>query len=157
MPKVIEGKLLAEGKKFAIVVSRFNDFVTSKLTEGAVDALLRSGADTKDIEIIKVPGAFEIPLIAKKAAERGRYNAVICLGAVIRGATPHFDYVSAEVSKGVAMVGLEYGVPIIFGVITTDTIEQAIERAGMKSGNKGWSAALNAIEMANLIEAVDNL
>ena len=157
MPKVIEGKLLAKGKKFAIVVSRFNDFVTSKLTEGAVDALLRSGADTKDIEIIKVPGAFEIPLIAKKAAERGRYNAVICLGAVIRGATPHFDYVSAEVSKGVAMVGLEYGVPVIFGVITTDTIEQAIERAGMKSGNKGWSAALSAIEMANLIEAVDNV
>jgi 6,7-dimethyl-8-ribityllumazine synthase len=155
MPKVIEGKLLAKGKKFAIVVSRFNDFVTSKLTEGAVDALLRSGADTKDIEIIKVPGAFEIPLIAKKAAERGRYNAVICLGAVIRGATPHFDYVSAEVSKGVGMVGLEYGVPVIFGVITTDTIEQAIERAGMKSGNKGWSAALSAIEMANLIEAVD--
>ncbi len=157
MPKVIEGKLLAKGKKFAIVVSRFNDFVTSKLTEGAVDALLRSGADTKDVEIIKVPGAFEIPLIAKKAAERGRYNAVICLGAVIRGATPHFDYVSAEVSKGVGMVGLEYGVPVIFGVITTDTIEQAIERAGMKSGNKGWSAALSAIEMANLIEAVDNV
>ncbi len=155
MPKVIEGKLLAEGKKFAIVVSRFNDFITGKLIEGAVDALLRSGADTKDIEIIKVPGAFEIPLIAKKAAEKGRYNAVICLGAVIRGATPHFDYVSAEVSKGVAMVGLEYGVPVIFGVITTDTIEQAIERAGMKSGNKGWSAALSAIEMANLIEAVD--
>jgi len=157
MPKVIEGKLLAKGKKFAIVVSRFNDFVTSKLTEGAVDALLRSGADTKDIEIIKVPGAFEIPLIAKKAAEKGRYNAVICLGAVIRGATPHFDYVSAEVSKGVGMVALEYGVPVIFGVITTDTIEQAIERAGMKSGNKGWSAALSAIEMANLIEAVDNV
>jgi len=155
MPKVIEGKLLAEGKKFAIVVSRFNDFITGKLIEGAVDALLRSGADTKDIEIIKVPGAFEIPLIAKKAAEKGRYNAVICLGAVIRGATPHFDYVSAEVSKGVAMVGLEYGVPVIFGVITTDTIEQAIERAGMKSGNKGWSAALSAIEMANLIEAID--
>jgi 6,7-dimethyl-8-ribityllumazine synthase len=155
MPKVFEGKLLAKGKKFAIVVSRFNDFITNKLTGGAVDALLRSGADTKDIEIIKVPGAFEIPLIAKKAAERGRYNAVICLGAVIRGATPHFDYVSAEVSKGVAMVGLEYGVPVIFGVITTDTIEQAIERAGMKSGNKGWSAALSAIEMANLIEAVD--
>lgn len=155
MPKVLEGKLLAKGKKFAIVVSRFNDFITNKLTEGAVDALLRSGADTKDIEIIKVPGAFEIPLIAKKAAEKGRYNAVICLGAVIRGATPHFDYVSAEVSKGVAMVGLEYGVPVIFGVITTDTIEQAIERAGMKSGNKGWSAALSAIEMANLIEAID--
>ena len=156
MPKVIEGKLLAKGKKFAIVVSRFNDFVTGKLTEGAVDALLRSGADTKDIEIIKVPGAFEIPLIAKKLAEKNRYNAVICLGAVIRGATSHFDYVSAEVTKGVAMVSLEYGVPVIFGVITTDTIEQAIERSGMKSGNKGWSAALSAIEMANLIEAVDN-
>jgi len=156
MPKVIEGKLLAKGKKFAIVVSRFNDFVTGKLTEGAVDTLLRSGADTKDIEIIKVPGAFEIPLIAKKLAEKNRYNAVICLGAVIRGATSHFDYVSAEVTKGVAMVSLEYGIPVIFGVLTTDTIEQAIERSGMKSGNKGWSAALSAIEMANLIEAVDN-
>jgi len=155
MQKVIEGKLLAKGKKFAIVVSRFNDFITSKLTEGAVDALLRSGADAEDIEIIKVPGAFEIPLIAKKVAEKSRYNAVICLGAVIRGATPHFDYVSAEVSKGIAMVSLESGVPVIFGVITTDTIEQAIERAGMKSGNKGWSAALSAIEMANLIEVVD--
>ena len=155
MPKVIEGKLLAKGKKFAIVVSRFNDFITNKLAEGAVDALVRSGADTKDIEIIKVPGAFEIPLIAKKAAEKRVYNAVICLGAVIRGATPHFDYVSAEVSKGIAMVSLEYGIPVIFGVITTDTIEQAIERAGTKSGNKGWSAALSAIEMANLIENVD--
>ena len=155
MQKVVEGELLAKGKKFAIVVSRFNDFITNKLTEGAVDALLRSGAYAKDIEIIKVPGAFEIPLIAKKVAEKSRYNAVICLGAVIRGATPHFDYVSAEVSKGIAMVSLEYGVPVIFGVITTDTIEQAIERAGTKSGNKGWSAALSAIEMANLIEAVD--
>ena len=155
MQKVIEGKLLATGKKFALVVSRFNDFITNKLTEGAVDALLRSGANEKDIEIIKVPGAFEIPLIAKKIAEKNRHNAVICLGAVIRGATPHFDYVSAEVSKGIAMVSLEYGVPVIFGVITTDTIEQAIERAGTKSGNKGWSAALSAIEMANLIEAVD--
>ena len=157
MQKVIEGKLLAKGKKFAIVVSRFNDFITNKLTEGAVDALLRSGADAEDIEIIKVPGAFEIPLIAKKVAEKSRYNAVICLGAVIRGATPHFDYVSAEVSKGIAMVSLESGVPVIFGVLTTDTIEQAIERAGMKSGNKGWSAALSAIEMANLIEAVDKI
>ncbi|MBU4414011.1 MAG: 6,7-dimethyl-8-ribityllumazine synthase [Proteobacteria bacterium] len=155
MQKVIEGKLLAKGKKFAIVVSRFNDFITNKLTEGAVDALLRSGADAEDIEIIKVPGAFEIPLIAKKVAEKSRYNAIICLGAVIRGATPHFDYVSAEVSKGIAMVSLESGVPVIFGVLTTDTIEQAIERAGMKSGNKGWSAALSAIEMANLIEVVD--
>ena len=155
MLKVIEGKLLAKGKKFAIVVSRFNDFVTSKLTDGAVDALIRSDADIQNIEVIRVPGAFEIPLIAKKAVESKNYNAIICLGAVIRGATPHFDYVSAEVSKGVAMVGLEYGIPVIFGVITTDTIEQAIERSGIKSGNKGWNAALSAVEMANLIDMID--
>ena len=155
MPKIIEAKLLAEGKKFAIVVSRFNDFITEKLLEGALDGLLRSGARDEDIEIVRVPGAFEIPLIAKKMASRARYHAVICLGAVIRGATPHFDYVSAEVSKGIAMVGLESEVPVIFGIVTTDTIEQAIERAGTKAGNKGWSAAISAIEMANLIEAVD--
>jgi 6,7-dimethyl-8-ribityllumazine synthase len=155
MPKIIEAKLLAEGKKFAIVVSRFNDFITEKLLEGALDGLLRSGARDEDIEIVKVPGAFEIPLIAKKMASTARYHAVICLGAVIRGATPHFDYVSAEVSKGIAMVGLESEVPVIFGIVTTDTIEQAIERAGTKAGNKGWSAAISAIEMANLIEAVD--
>jgi 6,7-dimethyl-8-ribityllumazine synthase len=155
MPKILEANLLAKGKKFAVVVSRFNDFITDRLLGGAVDALIRSGAKDKDIEVAKVPGAFEIPLIAKKMAQSGRYNAVICLGAVIRGATPHFDYVSAEVSKGIAVAGLESGVPVIFGIVTTDTIEQAIERAGAKSGNKGWSAAINAVEMANLIELVD--
>lgn len=155
MPKIIEAKLLAEGKKFALVVSRFNDFITERLLEGALDGLLRSGARDEDIDIVKVPGAFEIPLMAKKMASTDRYHAVICLGAVIRGATPHFDYVSAEVSKGVAMVGLESEIPVIFGIVTTDTIEQAIERAGTKAGNKGWSAAISAIEMANLIEVVD--
>lgn len=155
MSKVLEGKLLAAGKKFAIVASRFNDFITDKLIGGAVDALERSGADESGIQIVKVPGAFEIPLIAKKMAAKGTYDAVICLGAVIRGATPHFEYVSAEVSKGIAQAGMETGVPIIFGIVTTDTIEQAIERAGTKSGNKGWSAAMAAVEMVNLIEAVD--
>jgi len=155
MPKIVEGKLLAEGKKFALIVSRFNDFITDKLVGGAVDALVRCGASETDIEIIKVPGAFEVPLIAKKAALSRRFNAVICLGAVIRGATPHFDYVSAEVSKGVASVGMDSEIPVIFGILTTDTIEQAIERAGTKSGNKGWSAALSAVEMANLIEAIE--
>jgi len=155
MPKILEANLLAEGKKFAVVVSRFNDFITDRLLGGAVDALKRSGARDEDIEVAKVPGAFEIPLIAKKMAQSGRYNAVICLGAVIRGATPHFDYVSAEVSKGIATAGMESGVPVIFGIVTTDTIEQAIERAGAKAGNKGWSAAVNAVEMANLIEIVD--
>ncbi len=155
MPKIIEANLQAEGKKFALVVSRFNDFITDKLLGGAVDGLLRSGARDKDVEIVKVPGAFEIPLMAKKMAATGRFNAVICLGAVIRGTTPHFEYVSAEVSKGVASVGLESGIPVIFGIVTTDTIEQAIERAGTKAGNKGWDAAITAIEMANLIEVVD--
>ena len=155
MPKIIEAKLLAEGKKFSLVVSRFNDFISERLLEGALDALLRSGARDEDIDIVKVPGAFEIPLMAKKMAATKRYHAVICLGAVIRGATPHFDYVSAEVSKGVAAVGLETEVPVIFGIVTTDTIEQAIERAGTKAGNKGWNAAIAAIEMANLIEVID--
>ena len=155
MPKILEGKLLAEGKKFALLVSRFNDFITDRLVGGAIDALQRSGAKEEDIEIVKVPGAFEIPLIAKKLASKGRYDAIVCLGAVIRGATPHFEYVSAEVSKGVAQVGLEADVPVIFGIITSDTIEQAVERAGTKAGNKGWSAAMSAIEMVNLIEVVD--
>lgn len=155
MPKIIEAKLLAEGKKFGLVVSRFNNFITERLLEGALDGLLRSGGRDEDIEIVKVPGAFEIPLIAKKMAATGRYHAIICLGAVIRGATPHFDLVSAEVSKGIAAVSLESEVPVIFGIVTTDTIEQAIERAGTKAGNKGWSAAITAIEMANLIEIVD--
>jgi len=155
MPKIIEAKLQAEGKKFALVVSRFNDFITDKLLGGAVDCLLRSGARDKDVEIVKVPGAFEIPLIAKKMAATGRYNAVICIGAVIRGTTPHFEYISAEVSKGIAKIGLESEIPVIFGIVTTDTIEQAIERAGTKAGNKGWDAAITAVEMANLIEIVD--
>lgn len=155
MPKILEGKLFAENKKFALVVSRFNDFITDKLVGGAIDALMRSGASDDDIEIVKVPGAFEIPLIAKKMAEKGIYNAVICLGAVIRGATPHFDYISAEVTKGIAMVSMEAGIPVIFGILTTDTIEQAIERAGTKAGNKGWNAAITAVEMANLMELVD--
>lgn len=155
MPKVLDAKLLAEGKKFGIVVSRFNDFITEKLLDGALDALIRCGASEDDIEVARVPGAFEIPLMAKRMAASGRYDAVICLGAVIRGSTPHFDYVSAEVSKGVATAGMETGLPIIFGVITTDTIEQAIERAGTKAGNKGWSAAMAAVEMANLMQLLD--
>lgn len=155
MPKILEANLIAEGKKFAIIVSRFNDFITERLVSGAVDALLRSGAGDEDIQIIKVPGAFEIPLVAKKMAAKGVYHAVICLGAVIRGSTPHFEYVSAEVSKGIAVVSLESEIPVIFGIITTDTIEQAIERAGTKAGNKGWNAAMAAVEMANLIEVVD--
>ena len=155
MPNIIEAKLLAEGKKFALVVSRFNDFITDRLVGGAVDALVRSGAVTQDIDIVKVPGAFEIPLVAKKMAKKGKYHAIICLGAVIRGATPHFEYVSAEVTKGIAMVGLEFEIPVIFGIVTTDTIEQAIERAGTKAGNKGWHAAISAIEMANLIQDID--
>lgn len=152
MTKFIEGKLNAAGLKFALIVSRFNDFITEKLLSGAVDALTRSGADPEDITVIKVPGAFEIPVTAKKTAQSGGFDAIICLGAVIRGSTPHFDYVAAEVSKGVAQVGLEIGLPISFGVITTDTIEQAIERAGAKAGNKGWQAAISAIEMVNLFK-----
>ena len=154
MAKTLEAHLNAEGKKFALVVSRFNDFITDKLLSGALDALVRSGAKDSDIQIVRVPGAFEIPLVAKKIATGKKVSAIICLGAVIRGATPHFDYVSAEVSKGIAQVSLESGVPIIFGVVTTDTIEQAIERAGTKAGNKGWSAAMAAVEMANLLEVV---
>jgi len=155
MPNIIEAGLNAEGKKFVIIASRFNDFITDRLVSGAVDALVRNGANDKDIDLIKVPGAFEIPLVAKKIADTARHDAVICLGAVIRGATPHFDYVSAEVSKGIAAVSMESSVPVIFGVITTDTIEQAIERAGTKAGNKGWSAAISAVEMANLIDVLD--
>lgn len=152
--KVIQGELSAELLKFGIVVSRFNDFVTSKLLDGAVDALLRHGAGEEDIEVVRVPGSFEIPLVAKKLAQKGGYDALICLGAVIRGATPHFDYVAAEVSKGVAQASLETGVPIAFGVITADTIEQAVERAGSKAGNKGWDAAMTAIEMAQVLKRI---
>jgi 6,7-dimethyl-8-ribityllumazine synthase len=152
MPKVIEGKIVAKGMKFGIVASRFNDFICGRLIEGAVDALTRAGGDDKDIVIVRVPGAFELPLAAKKMAKSGRFDAVICLGAVIRGATPHFEYISAEVSKGIAVVGLETEVPVVFGVLTTDTIEQAIERAGSKAGNKGWDAAMTAIEMVDLFK-----
>lgn len=150
MPKIVEGRLLAEGFRFAIIVSRFNDFICSKLVEGAMDALVRHGASDEQISLIRVPGAFEMPLAAKKMAQSGQYDAVICLGAVVRGSTPHFDYVAAEVSKGIATVGLESGIPVTFGVLTTDNLEQAIERAGSKSGNKGYDAAVAAIEMANL-------
>ncbi|HUJ16896.1 MAG TPA: 6,7-dimethyl-8-ribityllumazine synthase [Nitrospirota bacterium] len=151
MAKIIQGDLSAKGLKFAIVAARFNDFITSRLLDGALDALQRHGAAEGDIEIVKVPGSYEIPLAAKTLAQSKKYHAVICLGAVIRGATPHFEYVSAEVSKGVAAVSMESGLPVIFGVLTTDTIEQAVERAGTKAGNKGWDAALSAIEMANVM------
>jgi len=150
--KIFEGDLQAKGLKFCIVISRFNEFITGKLLDGAKDALVRHGVREEDIDIVKVPGSFEIPLIAKKMAEKETYNAVICLGTVIRGATPHFDYISAEVSKGIATVSMETGVPVAFGVLTCDTIEQAVERAGTKSGNKGWDAALTAIEMAQLLK-----
>lgn len=149
--KIYEGKLSAQNLRFGIIVSRFNDFIGEHLVGGALDALKRSGAQEEDIDLYKVPGAFEIPLLAKRVANSGRYDAVICLGAVIRGSTPHFDYVANEVSKGIASVSLESNIPIAFGVLTTDTIEQAIERAGTKAGNKGWDAAMAAIEMANLI------
>jgi 6,7-dimethyl-8-ribityllumazine synthase len=153
MAKYFEGNLLAEGYKFGIVVGRFNEFITSKLLSGALDALERHGAAKENIEVAWVPGAFELPLVAKKMTEKG-YDAIICLGTVIRGGTPHFEYVSSEVAKGVAQVGLQSGIPTIFGVITADTIEQAIERAGTKAGNKGWDAAVTAIEMANLMKAI---
>jgi len=152
MSKTYEGKLVADGKKFGIAVSRFNDFISKELLAGAMDALTRHGAKEEDVEIAWVPGSFEIPGTARIMAESGKYHAVICLGAVIRGGTPHFNYIAAEVSKGVAQVALQTGVPTIFGVITTDTIEQAIERAGTKAGNKGFDAAVAAIEMANLYE-----
>lgn len=154
MSPVYEGHLKADGMKFASVVSRFNDFITNRLWEGALDTLTRHGAKEEDIDLFKVPGAFDIPMVAKKLAQSGKYDAVICMGAVIRGATPHFDYVAAEVSKGVASVSLETGVPIVFGVLTTDTIEQAVERAGTKAGNKGADAAAAAIELVDLLKKI---
>lgn len=154
MPNIIEGKLDAKGLRVGLLVSRFNSFVSDRLVEGAIDALLRHGAEKEDIHVVRVPGAFEIPPAAKQMAESGRFDAIVCLGAVIRGATPHFDYVSAEVSKGIASVSMEAGIPVAFGVLTTDTIEQAIERAGSKAGNKGFDAAMAAIEMANLYKAL---
>ena len=152
MPKIVEGNLQAKGLKFAIIVSRFNDFISERLLGGALDALVRSGALDADIQVVKVPGAWEIPLTAKRLAEKQTCDAIVCLGAVIRGSTPHFEYVSAEVSKGIAAVSLDHGIPVTFGVLTTDSIEQAIERAGSKAGNKGWDAAQAAIEMANLMK-----
>lgn len=154
MSNIIEGMLTVSNEKFCIIVARFNEFIGSKLLSGALDELKRHGADEKNIDVIWVPGSFEIPLIAKKAANTGKYNAIITLGAVIKGATAHFDYVSAEVSKGVAAVSLETGVPVIFGVLTCDNIEQAIERAGTKAGNKGSEAAKSAIEMANIVKQI---
>ncbi|OPZ75421.1 MAG: 6,7-dimethyl-8-ribityllumazine synthase [Firmicutes bacterium ADurb.Bin456] len=154
MPKLYEGNLLGHGLKFAVVIGRFNEFITNRLLGGALDALNRHGVEDGNIEVAWVPGAFEIPLVAQKMANFKKYDAVICLGAVIRGGTPHFDYVAGEVTKGVARVGLESGVPTVFGVITADTIEQAIERAGTKAGNKGWDAAVTALEMANLLKSM---
>jgi 6,7-dimethyl-8-ribityllumazine synthase len=155
MAHVYEGNLIGTGLRIGIVAGRFNEFVTAKLLSGALDALKRHGVEEENVSVAWVPGAFEIPLIAQKMAASGRYDAVITLGAVIRGATPHFEYVSAEVSKGVAAISLKTGVPTIFGVLTVDTIEQAIERAGTKAGNKGWEAAVSAIEMANLLREIE--
>ena len=155
MANFIEGHLKADGKKFGIVVARFNSFISEKLLEGAIDSLVRSGAAEADIDVARVPGAFEIPLVVKKMAATQKYDALICLGVVIRGATPHFDVVVNEVSKGTAQVGLELGIPVLFGVLTTETIEQAIERAGTKAGNKGAEVAVAAIEMANLVGSLN--
>ncbi len=152
--KKIEGNLVAQGKKFAIVASRFNEFIVNKLVSGAEDAFIRHGVNDDDISLIWVPGAFEIPLTAKKLANSGKYDAVVCVGAVIRGSTSHYDYVCSEVSKGIASVGLSSGIPVIFGIITTENIEQAIERAGTKAGNKGFDAAVSAIEMVNLFDNI---
>jgi len=155
MNKNFEGSLLGKGLKFGLVISRFNEFITEKLLEGAQDALRRHGVNEADIDIAWVPGSFEIPLVAKKLAQSKKYDAVICLSAVVRGGTPHFEYIAAEVTKGIAKVGLETGLPVIYGVITADTLEQAIERAGTKMGNIGFKAAEDAIEMANLLKSID--
>ncbi len=156
MSKRYQGMLLGKGLKFGLVASRFNEFITARLLDGAMDALLRHGVSEGDIEIAWTPGSFEIPFIAKKLAQSGKYSAIICLGTVIRGGTPHFEYIAAEVSKGIAAVALETGVPVIHGIITADNLEQAIERAGTKEGNKGFDAAVSAIEMANLVKAVSS-
>ncbi|RJP68482.1 MAG: 6,7-dimethyl-8-ribityllumazine synthase [Candidatus Abyssobacteria bacterium SURF_17] len=154
MPKVYEGQLIAKGKRFGIVASRFNEFITNKLLEGALDALKRHGAKDEEIEIAWVPGSFEIPYAAQRMAASKKYDAIICVGAVIRGSTPHFEYIASEVTKGIAQTGLNTGVPVIYGVITPDTLEQAIERAGTKAGNKGFQAAMSAIEMVNLFDKI---
>jgi len=157
MPKTYEGKLIAEGLRFAIVVSRFNEFITRRLLGGAMDALQRHGAQEAQIEVAWVPGSFEIPLAAQKLAASGRYDAVICLGAIIRGATPHFEFVASEAAKGIAQAAMQTGVPVIYGIVTADTIEQAVERAGTKAGNRGFDAAVSAIEMANLVSQLATL
>jgi len=149
---IVEGKLNATGKRFALVISRFNSFISEQLLSGAVDCLVRHGAAAGDLDVVRVPGAFEIPFAASELAKKKKYSAVICLGVLVRGQTPHFDYIAAETAKGIGQVGLSTGVPTIFGIVTADTLEQAIERAGTKAGNKGWDAALAAIEMASLLE-----
>nr|CRH07796.1 6,7-dimethyl-8-ribityllumazine synthase [Candidatus Magnetococcus massalia] len=153
--QTVEGNLTAEGQKYCLLVSRFNSFITERLLEGAIDCLVRHGAVKENLTVARVPGAFELPLVAQKAAKSGKYDGIICLGAVIRGSTPHFDYVSAEVTKGIASIGLEQDLPIGFGVLTTDTVEQAIDRAGTKVGNKGWEAAISIIEMINLLNEMN--
>ena len=150
-----EGKLNAQGKRFALVVSRFNDLITTRLLDGALDCLQRHGAVDEDIEVAWVPGAFELPVVAQKMAQTGRFDVVTCLGCIVRSDTPHFDYVAGESSKGIARVGLDTGVPITFGVITADTVDQAVQRAGVKSGNRGWDAGMNAVEMASLMAAIE--
>ena len=155
MPRVHEGKLNAQGKRFALVVSRFNDLVTTRLLDGALDCLQRHGAADEDIEVAWVPGAFELPIVAQKMAQTGRFDVVTCLGCIVRSDTPHFDYVAGESSKRIARVGLDTGVPITFGVITADTVDQAVQRAGVKSGNRGWDAGMNAVEMASLVAAIE--
>ena len=154
MPEPIEGAIVGKGLKFGIVVSRFNDFITSRLLAGALDAFKQCDVDDGNITVVRVPGSFEIPMVTKKMAMSDKYNAIICLGAVIRGATPHFEYISAEVTKGIASIALDAGIPVIYGVLTTDSVDQAIERAGTKNRNRGWDAALQAIEMANLYKAL---
>ena len=154
MPKIIEGNLQSTGLKFAIVASRFNNFVVDRLVDGALDALKRTGARDEDVTVMRTPGSFEIPALAQKAALNGGFDAVICIGAVIRGGTPHFDYIAAEVTKGIAQVAMTSSIPVVYGVITTDTIEQAIERAGTKAGNKGYDAAMTAVELCNLYRAL---
>lgn len=149
-PKIHQGRLNAEGFRFAIVASRWNDFLTSRLVEGALDALERLGADEKDVELFKVPGSFEIPLLALKVAATGKWNAVVCLGTIIRGQTPHFEYIAGEVTKGIGQAGMNTGVPVVYGIVTADTLEQAIDRAGVKAGNKGFEAAMSAVELVNL-------
>jgi 6,7-dimethyl-8-ribityllumazine synthase len=154
MPKIVEGNLIAKGLKFGIVVSRYNSFITNRLLEGALDALNRNGAEERDIDVWKVPGSFEIPLAAKKMVRSKKHDAIICLGAILKGATPHYDYIATEVTKGIASVSLEFETPISFGIITTDTLEQAVERAGSRMGNKGYEAAVSAIELVNLFKAL---